>query len=73
MKGNAMQKPVRKSPAPLDYSKLLGFDQIASNGSALDNKLGAKVGAKPVVSLGAQLGAKVGSKVGLKPGKATRS
>jgi|GEM_PF-5441250 len=68
-----MQKPVRKSPAPLDYSKLLGFDQIASNSSALDNKLGAKVGAKPVVSLGAQLGAKVGSKVGLKPGKATRS
>jgi hypothetical protein len=72
MKGNAMQKPVRKSPVALDYSKLLGFDQIASNSSALGNKLGAKVGAKPVVSLGAQLGAKVGAKVGLKPGKQSR-
>ena len=60
-----MQKPARKSPVPLDYSKLLGFDQIASNTSSLGNKLGAKVGGKGGVSLGT----KVGAKVGLKPGK----
>lgn len=65
-----MHKPASKSPVLLDYSKLLGFDQIASNTSSLGNKLGAKVGGKPVdETITLSLGTKVGAKVGLKPAR----
>lgn len=49
--------------AKVDWNRLLGFDQVASDREVLrDGKLGSKVGGK----IGVKIGVKVGVKIGLK-------
>lgn len=48
----------------LDWTRLLGFDQIAKDRKALrDGRIGSKTGAKVGVKLGVKLGIKAGVKV----------
>lgn len=47
----------------LDWTRLLGFDQVANDRTVLrESRLGSKIGAKPGVKLGVKLGVKVGAK-----------
>lgn len=47
----------------LDWTRLLGFDQVANDRMVLrESRLGSKIGAKRGVKLGVKLGIKLGSK-----------
>jgi hypothetical protein len=54
--------------AMLDWSRMLGFEQIVTDRAALrrSGKLDAKVGNKPGLKLGLKVGGKAGVKAGLK-------
>lgn len=51
------------SKITLDWSKLLGFDQVAPRAAESSSRIGAKVGGKGISTM---VGAKVGSKAGMK-------
>lgn len=56
---------MNKLSSKLDWNRMLGFQQIASDRSKigkLDAKVGAKIGGKP----GLKIGSKIGGKAGLK-------
>ena len=60
---------MNKLASKLDWTRMLGFEQVADARSALaetNGKLGAKVGGKIGDKLGLKVGVKLGLKVGLK-------
>lgn len=62
----------RKTPLqriPLDWSQLLGFDQLRRDAAAPLAVVGAKVGAKPTLDNGAGSRARIGTKAGVKGGR----
>ena len=55
--------------AKLDWNRMLGFEQIVADRSALDEgKLGKKVGGKAGITRGSKIGGKIGGKLGSKTG-----
>jgi hypothetical protein len=62
---------MNKLASKLDWTRMLGFEQVADARSALaetNGKVGAKVGGKIGDKAGVKLGLKVGVKLGLKVG-----
>ena len=60
-----MKPVIEKQSVKLDWTRLLGFDQVAAEDSALSSaKVGSKSGQKTV-----KLGIKLGVKLGVKSSK----
>jgi len=62
---------VQSLSSKLDWSRMLGFEQIADTRGTLNadvTRVGSKVGGKIGSKLGTKLGIKVGVKIGIKTG-----
>ena len=60
---------MQKISSKLDWTRMLGFEQIAEDRSTIqdrDCKIAAKVGGKMGVKRGQKVGVKIGEKVGIK-------
>lgn len=62
---------MNKTSSKLDWNRLLGFEQVASERAELRygkvaSKVGGKVGGKVGVKTGSKIGVKIGSKQGVK-------
>lgn len=61
----------KKLASRLDWSEMLGFEQIVANRGAVrwsGHRVGAKIGGKPGFKIGLKVGPKVGAKIGQKTG-----
>ena len=50
----------------LDWNRLLGFEQVAGERSAIGGRIGGKVGEKVGEKVGTKIGVKLGQKAGIK-------
>lgn len=66
--GFTMEDTVKKIRVRLDWSRMLGFDQVRRSPQGLDATRLAKVGSKPAISDTANPLQRLGSRIGLKPG-----
>ena len=60
---------MHKLSSKLDWTRMLGFDQIAGDRLTANKnggKLDAKIGGKPGLKAGGRIGGKIGSKSGIK-------